>query len=105
MPILKSAELLAAIKSALPAVAQGLHQEYQVGIPVDTGSLKDSQATIVTDTTITTTWESDHAVYIHEGYSRKNGSRVEGRPWTKPVLDAIETSPAIAQIAQQIQSI
>ena len=109
MAILKSAGLLAAIKAAVPDIAQRLHQEYQEQITevgaVKSGNLRDSQVTAVTDTTITTTWEADYAVYVHEGYSRKNGSRVEGRPWTKPVVDNIEASPAIADIAQKIQTI
>ena len=104
MPILKSSQLIAAIKSSLPSIAQKLHQGYQEQIPVQTGSLRDSQDTVILGDTIRTTWGVNYALYVHEGYSRKDGSNVDGQPWTKPVLESLEAE-IVPDASREIQKI
>ena len=51
---------------------------------VDTGNLRASQqVNKVSDTEWILSWGADYSLYVHNGYTLRNGTEVEGRPWTK----------------------
>jgi hypothetical protein len=50
---------------------------------VDTGQLRSSQQLVFTKPLEAVySWPVEYAAPIHEGYTLRNGKRVEGRPWT-----------------------
>lgn len=51
---------------------------------VDTGALRDSGIALkITDDRYQLSWQRDYAIYVHEGYTLRNGNQQKGRPWTK----------------------
>jgi hypothetical protein len=49
---------------------------------VDTGALRASQQLeFVSSTDARFTWSVDYALYVHEGYTLRNGKEQPGRPW------------------------
>lgn len=51
---------------------------------VDTGQLRSSQRVdFQSSTQAEISWNTEYAVYVHEGYTLRNGVTKQGRPWTK----------------------
>lgn len=51
---------------------------------VDTGQLRASQdLQFVGGSEARFSWSTDYALYVHEGYTLRNGRSQPGRPWTK----------------------
>lgn len=50
---------------------------------VDTGALRDSQRlTFAKDGSAEFSWPVPYSVYVHQGYTLKNGNKQPGRQWT-----------------------
>lgn len=62
-----------------------------VGSPrniVDTGTLRDSQKLFFNSWTYASyVWDTDYAIYIHEGYTTKKGNVKPARPWVNEALN------------------
>jgi len=67
---------------------------------IDTGDLKRSQRLrFPSDTVATFVWENlEYPIYVHEGYTRTNGTVVKGRPWTKLGLERFDLQGTIAKL-------
>lgn len=51
---------------------------------VDTGQLRASQQlTFPSPGWAIFSWNTEYALYVHEGYTLRNGGQVQGRPWTQ----------------------
>lgn len=58
---------------------------------IDQGLLKGSKTVSqINETTTQFTWSKDYSLYVHEGYTMKNGARYPGRPWTKYALEKFD---------------
>lgn len=58
---------------------------------VDTGALRASQQLdFISPTEAQFSWTVDYALYVHEGYTLRNGKQQPGRPWTKLALDRLD---------------
>jgi len=58
---------------------------------VDTGALKDSQSIeYLKPTHARFHYDTHYALYVHEGYTLKNGTRQPGRPWTWDSVDELD---------------
>jgi aspartate/tyrosine/aromatic aminotransferase len=54
---------------------------------VDTGALRDSGKIIAKQGNYKAIWTMDYAVYVHEGYTKRNGGIQPARPWTELARD------------------
>ena len=69
---------------------------------VDTGRLRGSQQlTFPTPGTALFAWPVDYALFVHEGYTMKNGATFPGRPWTQVALQDFDVSRTMSQLLQQ----
>ena len=51
------------------------------------GATRDSGQVVKTDTnTRELRWTEDYDIYVHEGYTLRNGRKQEGRAWTKEAI-------------------
>jgi hypothetical protein len=50
---------------------------------VDTGALKNSGKLVTKSGKYTAEWKVPYAVYVHEGYTLRNGREQSPRPWTE----------------------
>lgn len=57
---------------------------------IDTGDLKARQQADIQDTSATFTWPVDYSLYVHEGYTLRNGQTQPGRPWTRAALQRFD---------------
>lgn len=70
---------------------------------VDTGALRSSQSIeYLTPTHARITYDVDYAIYVHEGYTLRNGKRQPGRPWT---WDAVDELDVANDFSRQLSSI
>lgn len=68
---------------------------------VDKGILKNSQElTFPNDTTGKFTWstEEGYGLYVHDGFTRRNGTVVPGRPWTVLGLQRYDFEAGLAKL-------
>lgn len=69
---------------------------------VDTGRLRGSQQlTFPASGTALFAWPVDYALYVHEGYTMKNGVTFPGRPWTTYALQSFDISRTMSRLLQQ----
>ena len=69
---------------------------------VDTGQLRSSQQLVFTaPLEAIYSWPVEYAAYVHEGYTLRNGTRVEGRPWTVVAQQEFDTQQAFIRAYQQ----
>jgi len=69
---------------------------------VDTGQLRSSQQMAFTaPLEAIYSWPVEYAAYVHEGYTLRNGTRVEGRPWTAVAQQEFDTQQAFIRAYQQ----
>lgn len=58
---------------------------------VDTGQLRASQQLVFTKPLEAVySWSTEYAVYVHEGYTLRNGREVSGRPWTQTAIQEFD---------------
>lgn len=58
---------------------------------VDTGQLRSSQQlTFTSPLEAVYSWPIGYALYVHEGYTLRNGREVKGRPWTQIALQEFD---------------
>lgn len=66
---------------------------------VDTGALRSSQqVSKVSDNEYLLSWNVDYALYVHEGYTLRNGNRVEGRPWTEEARKRLDINATFSKL-------
>jgi hypothetical protein len=54
---------------------------------IDTGELlKNQKLNIIKSGEANYEWGVPYAIYVHEGYTKKNGQRHPGRPWTQEAI-------------------
>jgi hypothetical protein len=46
----------------------------------------------------TLTWDTEYAAYVHEGYVRRNGRVVQGRPWTQLAAARLNPQETFAKL-------
>ena len=69
-----------------PGVFEGFPQDI-----VDTGQLRASQELVFrSPTEANFSWNVAYGNFIHDGYTMRNGTVVEGRPWTTKALERFE---------------
>lgn len=79
-----------------PGVFDGFPQDI-----VDTGALLRSQKmTIVGIGIVRWDWDVDYAIFVHEGYTLRNGMEQQGRPWTKIALEGLDLPQLFANFFQ-----
>lgn len=58
---------------------------------VDTGALRDSQEIIFKGgVNVEYKWNVPYAFYVHEGYTTRSGTVVQGRPWSQHGLNIFQ---------------
>jgi len=68
---------------------------------VDTGQLRASQRIDpIQDNAYRIYWTAEHALYVHEGYTLRNGRRMPGRPFASNALAAYDF---VGEFTQQFQ--
>lgn len=68
---------------------------------VDTGALRRSQqVSFPSPTTALYQWPVDYALYVHEGYTRQNGTIVPARRWTQVGLARFDFQATINKIVK-----
>jgi hypothetical protein len=68
---------------------------------VDTGQLRSSQLVVFNnDLEASFFWPTEYAVYVHEGYTLRNGKTVAGRPWTRVALRGFDADQVFADRVQ-----
>lgn len=92
--------LQGAIDKAFKEVCDGLNNEFKEVIAdknafenfpdqdiIDTGELLKNQKLIIKNPgEANYEWGVDYALEVHEGYTKKNGTRTMGRPWTQVAI-------------------
>jgi len=69
---------------------------------VDTGQLRSSQlATFNNPFEAAYSWNTAYAAYVHQGFTRRDGTRVEGRPWTVVAQQEFDIQEAFAAAYQK----
>jgi len=69
---------------------------------VDTGRLRSSQQMVfIGSLTCIFSWPTEYAAPVHDGYTLRNGRRVEGRPWTDIARQQLDVAAAFASFYQQ----
>lgn len=69
---------------------------------VDTGRLRSSQEIVFTgNLTCAYFWPVNYADYIHEGYTLRNGRKMEGRPWTDIARQQFDVAATFAALYQK----
>ena len=62
---------------------------------VDLGQLRSSQQIVFTQPLEAVfSWNTEYAAPVHEGYTLRNGKKVEGRPWTQVALQEFDVQSA-----------
>lgn len=65
---------------------------------VDLGQLRSSQRVVFNNpTTALFSWNTEYAVYVHEGYTLRNGTVVQGRPWTQIAIQEFDLQSQFAE--------
>lgn len=65
---------------------------------VDRGQLRSAQQLVFTGATeAICSWPVEHAAYVHEGYTLRNGKEIKGRPWTQIAVQEFDAQQAFAQ--------
>lgn len=68
---------------------------------VDTGALRASQRiTYLSPTAARFSWSQEYALYVHEGYQKRNGQTVAGRPWTRETLARVNVPETFGQLVR-----
>jgi hypothetical protein len=76
----------------------GAFKGFSGGI-VDTGQLRSSQRLeFITDSEAQFSWPTEYALYVHEGYTLRNGSQQPGRPWTTEGLRRFDVDKTFAAL-------
>lgn len=69
---------------------------------VDTGALRASQRLdFVSPTYARFGWTVEYALYVHEGYQRRNGTGVRGRPWGRVGLEQFNLQETTSLLLRQ----
>jgi len=69
---------------------------------IDTGRLRSSQQVNFQEEGVATfSWPVDYAIYVHQGYTMRDGSTFPGRPWTTKALETFDVSATISTILQR----
>lgn len=83
----KSTALLLSREFVMVISDPGAFPEFPGQDIVDTGALRRSQQVgFPSPTTVLYQWPVDYALYVHEGYTRQNGTVVPPRRWTNLAL-------------------
>jgi len=64
---------------------------------IDTGTLKASGKVFQSDGKFEAVWTAPYAIYVHEGYTLRNGKQQKGRPWTEKARETINLEQAIGE--------
>lgn len=68
---------------------------------VDTGQLRSSQQLLFFgDTEAVFSWNTEYAIYVHEGYTTRSGTVYPGRPWTQKAIQEFKPFAVYEQILQ-----
>lgn len=59
---------------------------------VDTGLLRNNRGLAINGLTAVYFFSQEYALYVHEGYTLRNGRNVPGRPWTTIALQEINVA-------------
>ena len=66
---------------------------------VDLGQLRSSQQVVFTKPLEAVfSWPTEYAVYVHEGYTLRNGQEIQGRPWTTIALQEFDVQDTFEQL-------
>jgi len=75
--------IIDAALEAFIATNEELGEIFQAGVPVRTGTLKDSYNVEYPDlATAVQEWTADYALYVHEDITMHDGKPREGKHWT-----------------------
>lgn len=109
---LKISEINAAAEQAFKETAFLLGQEFTRVITeprtwdgfegardiVDSGQLRSSQQIVFPDPMAAVySWPVEHAIYVHQGYTLRNGREIQGRPWTTIATQEFDVQQAFTQ--------
>ena len=65
---------------------------------IDTGNLRNSGSlTKVDDAHYVIDYDTNYALYVHEGYTLRNGGKQKGRPWTKVAEEKLNLEETLAK--------
>jgi hypothetical protein len=71
---------------------------------VDTGQLRASQTVNkVSDFQSDFSYPTEYALYVHEGYTMKNGRVIIGRPWTEKAAENLNVEAVFNQAFEELQ--
>jgi hypothetical protein len=77
----------------------GLFSEFPGADIVDTGRLRDAQLmTVESQVSVRFSWNVDYALYVHEGFTRRDRTQVPARPWTDKTLELFDFEDAFIRL-------
>ena len=69
---------------------------------VDNGILRSRQTLdFPGDTEANLSWPVEYAAYVHEGYVRRNGTVVIGRPWTELAAERLDINQTFSTLVDE----